>query len=355
VLRFYQHEIDEDILFGFQSLDQMAEIEQIQLLVELLELVLNQSKVIDMGRNAFMVTQFVISKALTNDNHFRYPHELTAMCAHLQFAMRCLCLHSIMSLDLKDPDTLFEIRNQYLSYIHANCESNGPNAFFAVHSTLNLLIKARDDIAPMADAAWVVDPVSRQLNYNELIYDGVLVKFNNLSNGYHAVFDRINVLLNDILPIDLQLPNFNTIHDLISNQTEGYCFLEDKRNASLGVIQNQGIEHFQQYLCPNQTWNNERVQTFRIKANQLNVFFLFAIHMSSGQPPRGSEYKPMKLRNSNGIPRSVYILYNTICLRQYYKKQTSMTGQYANVSRFLPNELAYLFLKYLVAIRPIQQ
>jgi len=330
--------------------------EQYLMVIELLEIALNESHSIDTGRVRFIAIQYIISKALNNNLEFLYPNVLTQYLAHLEYSTKAITLYNIMNLsDQQDFDLINQKRNQYLAYVRAITVTSGPNAFFAIHSTRMLLTKASEDISFSDNVNWVVNPVTRELDYTQLLYQGILVTFENVKNGYRSVFDKIQLLLDQLLPLDVELPRFNTINDLSSDTTSGYNFMENKLNGSLIELGQEGMQYFNQFLKHEDgQWNMNHVNQFQTIVNELCELLLFGIHISSGQPARASEYKQMQFRNFNGIRRSLYISYNTICIKQYYQKQTWLNGRYANISRFLPSDLGYLYLKYLIFIRPTQ-
>jgi len=332
------------------------EEEQYLLVIELLEIALNESYTIDTGRIKFITIQYIISKALNNNLEFLYPNLLTPYLSHLEYSTKAIALYNIMNLnERQDSGLINQRRNHYLSYVRPTAVTTGPNAFFAIHSTRMLLTKASEDISFSDNVNWVVNPVTRELDYTQLLYQGILVTFENLKNGYRSVFDKIQLLLQQLFPLDVELPKFNTINDLSSNTTTGYNFMENKLNGSLIVLRQEGMQYFNQFLKHEDgQWNMNHVNLFQTIVNELCELLLFGIHISSGQPARASEYKQMQFRNFDGIRRSLYISYNTICIKQYYQKQTWLSGRYANISRFLPSDLGYLYLRYLIFIRPTQ-
>ena len=79
---------------------------------------------------------------------------------------------------------------------------------------------------------------------------------------------------------------------------------------------------------------------------------LTLIHLTSGQPARGSELAGLTFRNSTQGERSLYFSEGTVLLLQRYTKNRKLAGRDAYVPRYLDAVTADLLVSYLAQCRP---
>jgi hypothetical protein len=89
-------------------------------------------------------------------------------------------------------------------------------------------------------------------------------------------------------------------------------------------------------------------------AGELMDELLVLVHMSSGQPARGTELAALLWRNTATGERNVYLSHGTVMLLQRYSKTRNLTGSDLYVARFLDTETAGLLFGYLAQVRPIE-
>ena len=78
-----------------------------------------------------------------------------------------------------------------------------------------------------------------------------------------------------------------------------------------------------------------------------------AIHVTGGQPGRGSELMSIKWRNGQHALRNVYIYDGCVLVLIKYNKSRASTNRSFWVARFLPPAVGQILFIYLVYIRPV--
>jgi hypothetical protein len=90
-------------------------------------------------------------------------------------------------------------------------------------------------------------------------------------------------------------------------------------------------------------------------ADKFVEILLLLVHLTSGQPTRGSEVTSTTIVNkaSGGI-RGVYWCNKTVMITQYYNKSTNVHGD-KFIARFLPNAISKLMVVYLIIVRTMER
>jgi hypothetical protein len=146
--------------------------------------------------------------------------------------------------------------------------------------------------------------------------------------------------------------------------TSNYCFLLDPRNtAALGVDSNSYMlnrirdtpklrKRF--LLCEDTlTWNLAALQDYVRFTYQFLERLLLLMHMTGGQPARGTELLTLRWRNSaHSDIRSIFVDNGMLVFVTSYHKNYSTSSTTKIIHRYLPSEVGELLLYYLWLITP---
>jgi hypothetical protein len=159
-----------------------------------------------------------------------------------------------------------------------------------------------------------------------------------------------------------------TLHRLTddhSNSQKGWSFLKDSRNADQlreghdwlfnRVLDNDWLrdEMWSLTLEHQVVWKRKAVQTYFTKRDQFLEQLLLLVHITSGQPARGTEL--LSLQHSNtaqGHHRSIFIEEGLISTVTSYHKGYNITGSTKIIHRYLPKEVSELLVYYLWLVLP---
>lgn len=162
------------------------------------------------------------------------------------------------------------------------------------------------------------------------------------------------------------------MHRLVDNPAESLCgwnFLQDNRNMDgelpdrkewmlNRIIDNDWLrdEFMEVDAIGKIVWNQRAVRAYEEKIVAFLKRLLLLVHMTSGQPARGTEL--LSLRHSNtmqGHHRNIFIDNGMVSTVTSWHKGYSVTGSTKIIHRYLPNQVGELLVYYLWVVLPFWQ
>jgi hypothetical protein len=159
------------------------------------------------------------------------------------------------------------------------------------------------------------------------------------------------------------------LQDNHSNGQKGWNFLKDQRNTEqlqkVGdrwllhrILENDWLRDEMVDMSPGSQlrWEKKAVQAYFEKVDNFLERLLLLIHMTGGQPPRGTEL--MGLQHSNtaqGQHRGIFVEEGLISTVTSYHKGYNITGSTKIIHRYLPKEVSELLVYYLWLVLPFWQ
>ena len=145
--------------------------------------------------------------------------------------------------------------------------------------------------------------------------------------------------------------------------TPDWSFLLDKRNEDqlaghdrwlLRRIRDHGWLRKQFLDGPHSTtWKKKRVKSYLDAIQTFLQRLLLLVHMTGGQPARGTELLTLQWRNSqHGIRRNIFLENGLVTFVTSYHKGYSITGSTKIIHRYLPPEVSELLVYYLWLVVP---
>jgi hypothetical protein len=114
----------------------------------------------------------------------------------------------------------------------------------------------------------------------------------------------------------------------------------------------------EEFICPGSivaepTWNQKVCQSYLVLVDAFLERLLLLIHLTAGQPARGSEILSLRHINTvNGHHRNVFIEGGMVSTVTTYHKGYSTTGNTKIIHRYLPKEVGELLIYYLWLVQP---
>jgi hypothetical protein len=152
------------------------------------------------------------------------------------------------------------------------------------------------------------------------------------------------------------------LQDNHSNGQKGWNFLKDQRNADQlqegggdrwlldRVLENDWLRDEMLALSPESQlrWKKKAVQAYFEKVDQFLERLLLLIHITGGQPPRGTELIGLQHSNTaQGQHRGVFIEEGLISTVTSYHKGYNITGSTKIIHQYLLKEVSELLVYYL--------
>jgi superfamily II DNA helicase RecQ len=292
-------------------------------------------------------------------NTYKLPNQYGSIVAGLIYCVRLLLFeHTLPAASRKElTDPLWELQRVRKKWL----VDGEPSPF---HTMNNLLAYCRGvgyDEGAVPRVQWSAD---NQTMY----YHGKPLAIEKLRDFVTGLIDSAEDLLcKELL---FQADNFkvqgidlNSMTDDMNESQEGYSFLSEKSNGLQG-----GQARMMARLKASSAWKNmakvetggirfkpKAVAEYKRKVEQLMEQLLILIHITGGQPARGTEITILRYLNAQQNMRNVYIQDGrVIVVTRYHKAQVS-TGQLRVIPRFLPTRVGQLLVAYLADILPFVQ
>ena len=163
--------------------------------------------------------------------------------------------------------------------------------------------------------------------------------------------------------------HLHRLQDDHSNGQKGWNFTRDQRNADqfrdVGdrwllerVLENDWLRDEMVAMSSESQlqWNKKAVQAYFGKVDQFLERLLLLIHMTGGQPPRGTELIGLQHSNTaQGQHRGIFIEEGLVSTVTSYHKGYNITRSTKIIHRYLLKEVSELLVYYLWFILPFWQ
>jgi hypothetical protein len=102
-------------------------------------------------------------------------------------------------------------------------------------------------------------------------------------------------------------------------------------------------------------WNVKQVRRYLRCVDRFLTLLLVCVHMTSGQPGRGSEVTTMRFQNGQLQDRNIFVVDGQVMTVARYYKSQSQWDKLKVVPRFLPPQLGQVMVVYLAYLRPFRE
>jgi hypothetical protein len=102
-------------------------------------------------------------------------------------------------------------------------------------------------------------------------------------------------------------------------------------------------------------WSRLEVRKYLRKVDRFRELLLFCIHVTGGQPARGTEITSIRFRNGFQQDRNIFAIQGYMVVVTRYHKSQSQFDKPKVIPRFLPWRVGQLLAIYLAYVQPFQQ
>ncbi|KAF1956343.1 hypothetical protein CC80DRAFT_363540, partial [Byssothecium circinans] len=102
-------------------------------------------------------------------------------------------------------------------------------------------------------------------------------------------------------------------------------------------------------------WNVKQVKRYLRQVDRFLTLLMVCVHMTSGQPGRGSEVTTMRHQNGLLQDRNIFVMDGQVMTVVRYHKSQSQWDKPKVVPRFLPPRLGQVMVMYLAYLQPFQE
>ena len=141
-----------------------------------------------------------------------------------------------------------------------------------------------------------------------------------------------------------------------------------KRGVSFVDNANNGLQNKQEWMVKRAlsaaggkrmwkqgVWSRVEVQKYLRKLDRFRELLLFCVHVTGGQPARGTEITTIRFRNGFQQDRNVFAIQGHMVFITRYHKSQSQFDKPKVIPRFLPWRVGQMMAVYLAYVQPFQQ
>jgi hypothetical protein len=303
---------------------------------------------------------WLILATLKPDGTFQGPRDITPVIAKLQYCLRLTFLLAIHSLVKNLECSALEACDRYTKWFTEKHDSTFNSLRSLQHQATSL---AMNEVG-MPKIIW-----TDRDTYRSLKYKGHPIEFDKFTNIFETMEDDAIALWEEhvLMGSDLRI-NYSDIADDLGNETFGYSFLSDHRNAcfkerdlllrhvmSTPALRNRfilGMDEDEKEPI----WNHMALRQWLLKYAQFEGILLASVETKAGSPGRGTEICCLEFRNTRTrSQRSLYMIGNHLTVICQYHKSGSITGK----DKFIPHAIdavtSDLIIQDLAIARPFAE
>jgi hypothetical protein len=220
------------------------------------------------------------------------------------------------------------------------------------------------DLQHLASAIAYSDPLPPNIiwkeDMTELTYKSTRVNLTQLRKGLHTINDKILHLLTklsggQLLPciiptnLDDDLTKDEAGHSFLNHPSLSHqqCSIVEQliKDPTLNFISNDHINHLH--------FSHGTMTMILTICAQINQMLMVLLHITSSQPPRGTEEIDIRLWNGHRH-RNIFLVFGQIWKIIEATKTENTIGHSAFIPAVLPSEIAQHLFYYLVHVRPLE-
>jgi superfamily II DNA helicase RecQ len=150
------------------------------------------------------------------------------------------------------------------------------------------------------------------------------------------------------------------IEDDMANTVHGMSFVTEAKNELTSglkwvLTRARSEEGGMQLQTLAGRWRERRVREYLRQVQRFLELLLFCVHVTSGQPGRGSEITTIRHRNGLLQDRNVFVVDGQVMTVVRYHKSQSQFDKPKIVPRFLPPQLGQVMAVYLAYLQPFRE
>jgi hypothetical protein len=129
--------------------------------------------------------------------------------------------------------------------------------------------------------------------------------------------------------------------------------LEDKREVMLDRAKNH--KNGRKLRSRTGDWQLRHIRRWLRSVDEFQELLLLCVHITAGQPARGTEITSVRFKNGFMQDRNVYIIHGQVAVITRYHKSQSQQDKPKIIPRFLSYRVARLLVLYLAYAQPLQE
>lgn len=220
------------------------------------------------------------------------------------------------------------------------------------------------DLQHLASAIAYSDPLPPNIIWNEnmteLTYKSTRVNIAQLRKGLHTINDKVLHLLTKLSGGQL-LPCIipTNLDDDLTKDEAGHSFLNHPSisHQQCSIVEQLIKDPTLNFISKDHTnhlhFSHATMTMILTICAQINQMLMVLLHITSSQPPRGTEEIDIRLWNGHRH-RNIFLVFGQIWKIIEATKTENTIGHSAFIPAVLPSKIAQHFFYYLVHVRPLE-
>lgn len=194
-------------------------------------------------------------------------------------------------------------------------------------------------------------------NSTEISFRGICFTMVDFRTAVHNKIEKAKVMLLKLCECETmnKLPAiyWSSICDNMNDGTnDNYSFVYEKRNNFVARSREFNQQRDLSKWIVDGSFDNNKVKQFKCDVKSFLELMLPLVHVTSGQPARGSEITILQHCNSIKGDRNIYIYKEMVCIHARYNKNMMVTNRSKPIFRYLPLRVGELLVYYLWLVLP---
>lgn len=305
------------------------------------------------GRYPHPFIAFVILQHIGKDLRFAGPEQISPFLAGIQYAIRCLVLQQAVQDAATEGIPLSEAVVQRLEWIQ-----EGKHTVFSwIRQMLHLTASYAFNLETRPRFIWGND------QGQSFSFDGYTIAIDSWrAMVLHQVQSTYTTYKSVINMLGLPLEWFRIdrdVTDAVAQAGAGYNFLRHGQNWFLDVrareIKKEVLKSnkFACLINGQLIWLGGRIRPLLRELDVLLKKLLTTIHLTGGQPARGTEIIETLLLNILGRLRNLVVVNSRAVIIGELNKTTFSSGQDKIIPRVLPSLVSDMLIGYVAYLRPL--
>ena len=138
-----------------------------------------------------------------------------------------------------------------------------------------------------------------------------------------------------------------------------YSFASDKKNGlDKGLdwmLERMESTEGGRGLRKNAAWQTHSVKSYLRKIKRFKELLLFIVHLTRGQPARGTEITGIRFKNGFSQDRNIFVVAGQVVTVTRYHKSQAEVDTPKVIPRFLPWRVGQLLVMYIAYVQPFEE
>jgi superfamily II DNA helicase RecQ len=293
--------------------------------------------------------------SLNHDGTFKIPSSFTGTYAALIGICKVLVIHRSMTNSTSSTSSIQLVQTYTKKYLaHPKDELSHPNVMSYIINIFSYALAVSRNTPADGFITWDGHTlIFQNIRISMLDFRSAILQ--NISDAEKLLMELCEVSSIKALPI---IPWSSTYDNFNSHDYDYSFFTEPKNNYVATSKLFNDRRNIDLWINNDGTFNFKHITKFKRIVKSFLQVLLCLVHVTSGQPARGTEiviYQHTNSSSSSNGSRNIFIDRGLVCIFSHYHKNITKANRTKDIFRFLPERVGNLMVYYLWLVLPYYQ